>query len=89
MREKQQQRIAQQNRRLEEFKTSAKPSIANPDILLTPLEAKNEVKQLQQFQKLVNDKKRLEKFSVEVQEAKVSDILERKEKEAEKREHIR
>jgi hypothetical protein len=57
--------------------------------LLTPLEAKNEVKQLQQFQKLVNDKKRLEKFSVEVQEAKVSDILERKEKEAEKREHIR
>jgi hypothetical protein len=34
--------------------------------LLTPLEAKNEVKQLQQFQKLVNDKKRLEKFSVEV-----------------------
>jgi hypothetical protein len=57
--------------------------------LLTPLEAKNEVKQLQQFQKLVNDKKRLEKFSVEAQEAKVSDILERKEKEAEKREHIR
>jgi hypothetical protein len=57
--------------------------------LLTPLEAKNEVKQLQQFQKLVNDKKRLEKFSVEVQEAKVSDILDRKEKEAEKREHIR
>jgi hypothetical protein len=44
LREKQQQRIAQQNRRLEEFKTSAKPSIANPDILLTPLEAKNEAK---------------------------------------------
>jgi len=46
LRQNYQKRIAEQNRRLEEFKTSAKPSIANPDIMLTPLEAINEAKQL-------------------------------------------
>jgi hypothetical protein len=37
----------------------------------------------------VNDKKRIEKFSVVNQEAKECEILDRKEKEAGKKEHIR
>ncbi len=89
MREQQIQRIAQQNRRLEEFKLSAKPSIVDPDMLLTPLEAKNEAKQLAQFQKLVNDKKRIEKFSNEMKEAMESEIVDKKEKEAERHEVIK